>query len=115
MATREYLTERKGYAVLNDWGTLNAGDDGSWLPVWAFKDRTVQVTGVFGGGSIVWEGSLDLAATKTAFTLHDPQNNALSFSSAGMSVVLENALYIRPRVVGGNGTTALIPKLSGIQ
>lgn len=114
MATRSYSVIRKGIAALCEWETLASGDDGAWIPVWEFRDRTVQLTGNFSGASVVWEGSLDTAESKTAFTLRDSLNNSLSISGANMSVVLENTLYLRPRVIGGNGSTAILAKLSGL-
>lgn len=89
------------------WSGLLNGDDGAAIgPDWAaFSDRSVQVTGTLGaGGTLVWEGSND--GTNWA-TLNTPAGTALSFTAAGLKQVLEGALYMRPRVTAGDGTTNL--------
>lgn len=72
-------------------------------PEWLdYVDRTVQVTGTFGGATIVLEGSND----GTNFvTLNAPGNSALSFTSAGLKQILESAAYIRPNISGGAGVS----------
>lgn len=94
------------------WTTLTtANADG--LPVGSVGsgDRTVQVTGTFGiGGTIVFEGSLEQIPTSW-FPLRDPTSTAISFTAAGGRSVLENVLWIRPLVTGGDGTTALVARL----
>jgi len=66
-----------------------------------FSDKTVSITGTFGAVTVVIQGSND----KTNwFTLSDAQGNALSFTVAGMEVILENPRYIRPSTSGGTAT-----------
>lgn len=115
MATRNATLVRKGHGVTVTWETLNQGDEGEWVPFWEFQDRTVQLDGVFGGATVLWQGSLDEGENKTAFTLHDTQNNLLAATSDALSVVLENVLYVRPLINGGSGTTAVAAKLLGLE
>jgi hypothetical protein len=90
------------------WGPLASGDDGEPVGQFPGADRSVQVTGTFGaGGSVVFEGSNDLDAPTNWFTLTDPQGNPLSFSTARLEQISEYTVWARPRVVGGDGTTAL--------
>jgi hypothetical protein len=89
------------------WATLVNGDAGDAcgpdLALWS--DQTVQVTGTFGAaGTVVFEGSND---GTNWFTLNNPQGTALSFTAAGLKKVQEGALYVRPHVTGGDGTTAI--------
>lgn len=89
------------------WGALVNGDAGDVIgpdtALWS--DRSIQVNGTFGaGGTLVWEGSNDGV---TFATLNAPQGVALSFNTPAMRQVLEGALYMRPRVTAGDGTTAL--------
>lgn len=82
------------------WETLTETDsDGGPLDSATFSDKTVQVVGDFGsGGIVVLEGSNDGTNWET---LSDAQGNALSFTSAGMEIVLENPFQIRPFVTDG--------------
>jgi len=86
------------------WVGLAANDDGQAVACAQYTDKSVQVSGIFGGASLVFEGSnngIDWA------TLTDPQGNALSFTSAKIELVSEATHYARPKVTGGDGTTNL--------
>jgi len=90
--------------------TLAAGDDGSPVVLPRHADRSVQVTGVFDGGSLRIEGSLD---NDTFAPVTDPQGNDIAITaypagySSKIEAVSEATVAIRPRVVGGGGSTAL--------
>lgn len=66
-------------------------------------DRTVQVSGTFGGGTIILEGSIDGGANY--FPLKDAGGTAISFTAAGGRSVLENCTLVRPRVTAGTGVS----------
>lgn len=91
-------------AFVATWAALASGDDGERIPFSQYTDKSVQVTGVFGGATLVVEGSND---GTTWATLTDPQGNDLLITSAKIEMVTEATLWIRPRVSGGGGTTAL--------
>lgn len=89
---------------------------GPYYPGASFPDKTVHVTVIFAGATLVIEGSLFVATAGTGaswVTLADPQGNALSFTSTGagfssgdiMETVLENVHMIRPRLSGGSAAT----------
>lgn len=104
MATQPYsILERPGNLAYQ-WD-LAAGDDGVQVAHTDSGDRTVQVTGTFGGATVLVEGSLD---GSNWFTLRDAPGVALSFTSPGLRSVLENAPLIRARAAGGDGTTAIV-------
>ncbi len=87
------------------WSGLLQGDDGEPLPVDAilqYLDRTFQVTGTFGGATILIEGTND---GTNYYTLDDPQGIPLSITTAGIYQVIQVTLKMRPRVSGGDGTT----------
>lgn len=84
------------------WASLGGADVGSAFEQADFMDRSVQVLGTFGGGTVVIQGSNDGGATWA--TLTDLQGNALSFSAAGLKRVNELTQYIRPSVSGGTGS-----------
>lgn len=88
------------------WGPMANGDVGvDPAALLGFSDRSLQVEGTFGvGGTVVWEGSNDGV---NFHTLNDPFGVALSFSAAGLKAVTEACQFVRPRVTGGDGTTAL--------
>jgi len=87
------------------WSPMASGDTGVPVGIPGAGDRTVQVNGTFGvGGTAVIEGTLDMV---NWYQLHDPAVVALSFTSAGLGAILENVLAVRPRIAGGDVTTAL--------
>jgi hypothetical protein len=95
------------FAQIFTWAPLGNGDDGTVIPTdyLPWLDRTFQVEGTFGaGGTLVIEGSNDGI---NFHTLTDPQGLALSFTGPGLRQVVEVTLQVRPRVTGGDGTTAL--------
>lgn len=86
------------------WTPLSAGGTGAPIRFAQYTDKSVQVSGVFGGASLRFEGSNDGA---TYLPLTDPQGNTLDFVSAKIKAVTEGSLWVRPNVTGGDGTTAL--------
>lgn len=79
-------------------------------------DRTVQVTGTFGGATVVIEGSNiavpNLATNDDWFQLTTPAGTNVSFTSAGGALIAENPLHIRPRVSGGTNTDISVDLVS---
>jgi hypothetical protein len=66
------------------------------------------VSGSFrGGAAVLIEGSNDLTSPTTWTTITDPQANALSKTSAAIEQILETPMWIRPRISGGDGSTAI--------
>jgi hypothetical protein len=84
--------------------TLANAEAGDQLEMPGASDRSVQVSGTFGGATAVLQGSNDGV---TWNTLTDPQGNALSFTAGGLEAVLELTRYVRPSVSGGDGTTSV--------
>jgi hypothetical protein len=85
------------YVDLNETDTVGAP-----IPFAEYADRSVQISGTFGGATIVWEGSND---GTNYITLTDPQGNAISKTAASIEGVLEITRYARPRITGGAGGT----------
>lgn len=89
--------------LLLTWGALAQSETGDAADMaGSFADRSVEVTGVFGGATVTLEGS---NGGSSYFTLNDPFNVALSFTSAGLRQALEITRYVRAKVTGGDGTT----------
>jgi hypothetical protein len=129
MAVRGYVKDQAVTASTGDaslirvmWTGLLNGDTGAPLPWAEWADRVCHfgcanyLTGaasVFGaGGNIVFEGSLDYdPVTNTTGTwtpLNDISNSALAtITTTTLKQVVEAALWTRPRVSAGDGTTSL--------
>jgi hypothetical protein len=94
--------------IVADWtGPLANGEAGNANRLARFTTKSAHATGTFGvGGSVAIEGSNDgdnwFALTK------DDASTAIALTAASPGAgILENTLYIRPRVTAGDGTTAL--------
>lgn len=92
--------------VIYTWANLASGDTGKPIagPGWA--DRTFQIVGTFGsGGTALIEGSNDGV---NYGTLDDPFGNPMSYTTQTQpKQLIEIPLWVRPRISGGDGTTAL--------
>lgn len=81
------------------WTNLAANSCGIRVAVAPWTDRSVQVSGTF-GGAVTLRGSnkADPAENTAAdwFPLVDPQGNAISFTSAGGEAVLEATYWVSP-------------------
>lgn len=92
------------------WGPLANGDAGEAIPFSQYADKSIQLTGTFGvGGSLRFEGSNDGGINWAPLT--DVQGNALNLTSEQIKQITEVTDLTRPRVTGGDGTTALIVSL----
>ena len=104
------ITLEQSYPILGThdfaqliWRSLSVSDVGEPFILSQYADRSVQVLGIFGvGGTVVIEGSNDGI---NYHTLNNPQGNPLSIGLAKMEAVSEIVYAIRPRIVGGDGTT----------
>jgi len=92
---------------------LAAGQVGEPLVDPAAADRSIHFYGTFGGATVVLEGSNEPDETTASNyeTLTDPQGNAISKASSALRAVTEMVRQVRPRVVGGDGTTQIFAKL----
>jgi len=119
MATRDHVkvkTPHDGNAWVYEWSGLLQGDDGDWLPLPVHADKCVQAYGTWGvGAAIVLEGTNEEGdAPANPDVLHDPSGVNLTLSNAEgsrLKQALESPYKIRPRVSGGDGTTALTVRM----
>lgn len=93
--------EHPGPSYLLTWETMGNDDTGTAVKIPGAADKTVTVTGTFGGATVTLQGSND---NTNWFTLTDPQGNDIAFTAAGMEIIMENPLWIRAITVGGSGT-----------
>jgi hypothetical protein len=96
--------------AVTTWGNLAADDDGEPVRLAVYSDRAIQVAGTFGGASVTIGGSND---GETYHALTDTSGSALTLTTAALKAIVELPLYIKPRVFGGDGTTALKVVLAG--
>ena len=88
------------------WANMLTTDVGAPSSGHRLSDKTVQVIGTAGGGTILLQGSNDNGVTWS--TLKDPNGTDIATLATGdLSAILENPQMIRPSVVGGDGTTSL--------
>jgi hypothetical protein len=114
MATRPALTtfpfETSLDVAVTTWAGMLADDDGEPVRLAVFSDRSIQVTGEFGGASITIGGSND-GVTYHALTSTD--GAPLTLAAAALKQIVELPIFIKPRVFGGDGTTNLQVILAG--
>jgi hypothetical protein len=115
MATRPgaYInTQLAPFAPVLEWTGLLQGDDGDWRLLGHYNDKSLHVYGIPGGATVTFEGSNeDAPSASNAVGLTDPTQTAISFTAKGLRQVLENPLFVRPKVTGGDGTTNLTARL----
>ena len=87
---------------------MKSKESGQPFPSTKLVDKSVQVTGTFGGGNLYWEGSND---GKNFYLLNDLQGNPLDFKTSKIEGISEICTACRPRVIGGDDTTNLIVTL----
>ncbi len=96
--------------VVTTWAPLAASDDGEPVRLAVYSDRSVQVSGTFGGATVTIGGSND---GETYHALSDAQGSPLTFTSGGLKAIVELPVFLKPRVFGGDGSTNLKVILSG--
>lgn len=96
------------------WTLTDSDNYGQALEMPGSADRTIQLTGTFGGGTVVMQGSNLLSPTEGTdtdwFNLTDPQGTAISKTTAGGESILELTRWIRPKITGSTGA-ALVASL----
>ena len=114
MATIECIHKLGGVnnVVSVSWFNIPANSDGGFIEMPNHSDKTVQFFGVFGGATSKIQGSNDERvmtdyASSIWYDLTDVNGMAVSKSSAGASVIMENPRYVRSIVTGGDGTTSI--------
>lgn len=82
--------------------------NGAVLDAPNLPDKSVHVHGVFGGGTVIIQGSNAPASASVYHTLNDPSQNALSFTTSGVEQILENVRLVRPRFSAAAAATTSI-------
>lgn len=100
----QITTPFDGPIKIYKWASLTEADTAAAINNPRFNDKTIQVVGTFGGGTIDIEGSV-IFASPTFAVLTDPQGSAASFTGAGIKTVLQNVYWLRPNVSAGTGVS----------
>lgn len=96
--------------AVTTWAPMAADDDGEPVRLAVYSDRSIQVAGTFGGASVTIGGSNDGV---TYHALHDTAGNAMTLTEGKLQQIVELPVFIKPRVFGGDGTTALTVVMAG--
>lgn len=94
-------------ARLVTWTPVTENDTCQAVSIPDLTDRSVHVSGTFGGATVVIQGSNIVGGT-TYVSLNDSGGTAISITTEKMKVILENSLLIRPSASGGTGQSLTI-------
>lgn len=90
------------------WAALTEADTGAAVAVAHLRDKCIQVTGTFGGGTFILEGSNDGGVTYAPITDLATVGTAISFTVTGVKSLRENMGLIRPRATAGASASVTI-------
>ncbi len=88
--------------VLWTWASVSENDDCERVESPGGSDKSVQVTGTFGGGSVSVQGSLD---GNNYETLKDLDGNDITLSQSGIVTIRENVRYVKPAQPSGTSVS----------
>lgn len=99
-------------AVITKWMAIPLDEEGQAIAIPNHSDKTVQIYGTFGGASVVIQASNDpLAPTDPDnavwWTVKNVEAELMNKSAAGGWLLMDNPIWMRPIVTGGDGTTSL--------
>lgn len=112
-ASTTIKTQVHAQALAIEWAGLTAGDVGDWVLLGHYADKCLHVYGVVGGAVVTLEGTNEDISAGSSYSvpLNDTLQNPIAINVTGMRQVLENPLYVRPVISGGDGTTAIAVRL----
>jgi hypothetical protein len=96
------------------WTPLLSGDTGSWMQLAGLPDRTLEVTGTFGGAAVTMQGTNQVDPNTGPLSgsgLTDQGASAISLTAAGVKLIAEATRWVRPVVTGGDGSTSLTARV----
>lgn len=95
-------------AILVTWASVTEADTCTAISMPEFADKSIQVTGTFGGASVALQGSND---SSNFAALRDPSSTTIAITTAGIRAVLENTVQIKPVPTGGTSQSLTISVL----
>lgn len=107
--TVEPLPAQAGqFCLLVIWTLTTANADGAPVELPHYPDKTVQIEGTFGSGTLTMQGTNDSTNYQT---LTDPQGNTIAKVGAALEAIQENPRKIRPNLTGSTGATVTVTML----
>lgn len=110
LAVTTFPFETSCDVAVTTWDGMVADDDGAPERLAVYSDRSIQVSGEFGGASVTIGGSNDGI---TYHALHGTDGEELVLLTGGLRQIVELPIFIKPRVFGGDGSTLLKVVMSG--
>lgn len=96
--------------AVTTWSSMAANDDGFPVRLAVYSDRSIQVAGVFGGCTVTIGGSNDGV---NYFAVTGTDGEQIVLTEAALKQIVELPVFIKPRLTGGDGTTAVTVILAG--
>lgn len=106
-ATRTNIYVYDAPQQITSW-TFAADDTGEAEGGAGWADRSLQVAGTFGSGTLTWQGSND---GTNWVTLTDPLGNNLTFTAVGIKQILQVCRFMRPSFAGSTAPTLTVTLL----
>lgn len=85
--------------------TLGNADVGLAVDLGGFADRSIHISGTFGGATCTFKGSNNDGATFIVLT--DPQGNAISKTAEAIEAITELCQQVRPETAAGAGSAVV--------
>ena len=89
------------------WTLTTADATGDPLYHTSHADKTVQVYGTLGSGTVTFQGA-NHPTSHTWATLTDHADNAIALTVAGLKLIAQNPYAIRPVLSGSTGATVTV-------
>ena len=96
-----------GSALLVVWSPLTEADVCQAVQFPKHSDKSIHVSGTFGGATVTVNGANNSFAT-AGIGLRDPSSTAISFTAEGLKTILENTQQVKPIAAGGAGQSLTI-------
>lgn len=101
-------TPLAGSVEVVEWQNLGVGDDGQWVLLARAADKSLHVFGTIGGATVSLQGSNETLPANPA-ELRDAGHSVIAITALPeCRQVMENPLWIRPKITGGAGTAVTV-------
>jgi hypothetical protein len=100
-----------GSAMLYTWTPVTEADTCAAAQLPQFNDKSIHVSGTFGGSSTAVQGSNSITGATFA-ALHSPDSVAIALTADSIKAVLENTYLIKPVPTGGSSQSLTINLLA---
>lgn len=107
--TIKNISDASDNVKLAEWTNITENTPDSDIPaveLCEYSDRSVHISGTFGGGTVTFVGRNNEGANYQ--NLVDPQGNQISASSETLEQILELTRYMKPQLSGGTGANITV-------